>query len=54
MEDKVMLGKIKVYGKVIDLDNTSIEDLTKMKKILDKRIVTLVNRYTELYNEING
>lgn len=54
MESQVRFGKIKVYGKMIDLDNTSIEDLTKMKKILDKRLDVLVNKYIDLYNKING
>lgn len=54
MENQIMFGKIKVYGKVIDLDNTPIDDLIKMEKILDKRLNTLVNRYMDLYNKVNG
>lgn len=45
-------GKIKVYGKIIDLDNTSIEELIKIKEILDNRLEQLCQKYTELYNQV--
>lgn len=50
MDEQVKYGKIKVYGKVIDLDNTPIEDLKRMKKALDNRLRFLSEKYVETYS----
>ncbi|MBP3596824.1 MAG: hypothetical protein J6J60_05455 [Clostridia bacterium] len=45
MGNEVKFGKIKIYGKVIDLDATSVEELKKIKKVLDNRLDQLVEKY---------
>lgn len=50
MESK--LGKIKVYGKIIDLDNMPIDELKKVNEILNNRLDQLCEKYIELYNNI--
>lgn len=47
MENEVKFGKIKIYGKVIDLDEASVEDLRKIKKVLDNRLDNLLQKYIE-------
>ena len=47
MESK--LGKIKVYGKIIDLDEMPVENLRQVNEILYKRLDQLCDKYIELY-----
>ena len=49
----IKLGKIKIYGKEIDLDNIAIEDLVKIKKVLNQRIITLAKEYSDIYSNSN-
>lgn len=51
MENEVKFGKIKIYGKVIDLDTASVEELQKIKKVLDNRLDQLVQKYMESEEE---
>lgn len=51
MENNEIYGKIKVYGKIIDLDKISTEELIKAKNILDQRIENLCEKYIELSTE---
>ena len=50
MESK--LGMIKVYGKIIDLDEMPVEDLKQVNEILYKRLDQLCDKYIELYKNI--
>lgn len=54
MENSGKLGTIKIYGKVIDLDNISNEELEKIQKILKQRESKLDEEYLKLYSEIYG
>ena len=45
------LGKIKVYGKIIDLDEMTITDLKKVNEILNDRLDQLCENYINLYND---
>ena len=49
---ETVYGKIKVYGKIIDLDNMSIDELVKIKEVLDNRLEQLSKKYIELYNNL--
>lgn len=49
---ELKLGKIKVYGKIIDLDNMPIEELKKVKDVLENRLDQLSEKYIELYNKV--
>ncbi len=51
-DNQIKLGKITVYGKEIDLDNTPVEELEKMGKALERRLVDLGERYVELCEQL--
>lgn len=47
MGNEVKFGKIKIYGKVIDLDNTPVEELKKIKRVIDNRLDQIVDKYIQ-------
>ena len=53
MSEQIKFGKIKVYGQEIDLDNTSLDDLEKIRDILSIRATALAEKYLEISKKNN-